>query len=97
MIRFEWDDGNIAHLAKHDVTPSEAEEVIHNEPFDIELQNEKDEERTLQVGETNTGRILMVVSTLRKRKIRVVTAFDAPKAMKAIYLKEKAKTYGTGS
>jgi hypothetical protein len=32
-IEFEWDDGNIRHLAVHGVTPSEFEQVASNEPL----------------------------------------------------------------
>jgi hypothetical protein len=33
---FDWDDANILHVAEHDVTPEEAEEVILRDPLDIE-------------------------------------------------------------
>jgi hypothetical protein len=29
-LGFDWDEANIAHIAKHDVKPHEAEEVITN-------------------------------------------------------------------
>lgn len=32
---FEWDDANIAHLAEHEVTPEESEQVILNRPVDL--------------------------------------------------------------
>jgi len=35
---FEWNHANRNHLASHGVTASEAEEVIRNNPVDIELQ-----------------------------------------------------------
>jgi uncharacterized DUF497 family protein len=62
MVRFDWDDENRTHIAAHNVSCGEAEEVINNEPFDLELQTVSDEERFVQLGETNARRILVVVS-----------------------------------
>jgi len=31
---FDWDEFNIAHIARHGVKPHEAEEVVTNEPID---------------------------------------------------------------
>ena len=95
MLLFDWDDENSAHIATHGVSCAEAEQVISNEPFDVELQTVKDEERFVQLGETNAGRIVVVVSTWRESLIRVITAFDAPKAMKDLYLIKKGNLYGT--
>ena len=94
MLQFEWDDENRAHIAAHGVSCAEAEQVIDNEPFDLEFQTLHGEERFVQLGETNAGRILVVVSTWRKALIRVITAFDAPKAMKRVYIVQKGNLYG---
>ncbi len=71
---FEWDEANTSHIARHDVKPHEAEEVISNEPVDLSKTLRNGEERAVQVGETNKGRILRVVTTLRSGNIRVITA-----------------------
>jgi uncharacterized DUF497 family protein len=92
---FDWDDENRTHIAVHQVSCSEAEQVIYNEPFDLEFQTESGEERFAQIGETNAGRILVIISTWRGTKIRVVTAFDASKAMKTMFIVEKGKLYGS--
>jgi uncharacterized protein len=95
MVLFDWDNENRAHIAAHKVSCAEAEQVINNEPFDLELQAVNGEERFLQLGETNAGRILLVVSTYRKSLVRVITAFDAPKPMKQLYILRKGNSYGT--
>ena len=95
MLLFDWGDENSTHIATHGVSCAEAEQVISNEPFDVELQTVKDEERFVQLGETNAGRIVVVVSTWRESLIRVITAFNAPKAMKDLYLIKKGNLYGT--
>jgi hypothetical protein len=37
-IEFDWDEGNIKHLAVHDVTPVEFEQVLSNEPMDLDYE-----------------------------------------------------------
>ncbi len=82
---FEWDEANREHIAEHDVTPEEAEQVVLNQPLDLEVQSRSGEERTLQLGETDAGRILLVVTTYRGNKLRVVTAFPANKKLRSLY------------
>lgn len=88
---FDWNDSNIHHVAKHGITPSEAEQVILNDPIDIEIQRRGEESRVAQVGATDQGRIIIVVSTLRNGLIRVVTAFPAKRRFRTIYAAEKGK------
>jgi uncharacterized DUF497 family protein len=95
MVQFDWDDENRAHIAAHNVSCAETEQVINNEPIDLEVQAVNGEERFLQLGETNAGRILVVVSTYRKALVRVITAFDAPKSAKQLYIVRKGDSYGT--
>ena len=70
---FNWDEFNIAHIARHGVEPREAEEVITNDPIDLSEGFRNGEERSEQIGETNNGRILRVLTTLRNGKIRVMS------------------------
>jgi uncharacterized DUF497 family protein len=42
MVLFDWDDENRNHIAAHDVSCAEAEQVINNEPFDLEFQTAND-------------------------------------------------------
>jgi uncharacterized DUF497 family protein len=95
MVLFDWDDENRTHIAAHNVSCAEAEQVINNEPFDLELQAVNGEERFVQLGETNAGRILVVVSTWRRTLVRVITAFDASKSIKQVYIVQKENLYGT--
>ena len=89
-IDFDWDSSNRDHVAEHGVSPEEAEQVISNEPFDREKQLRNDEERTVQLGVTDAGRILQVVTTWRGPFLRVVTAFPANRKMRMLY--ERLKT-----
>ena len=88
---FEWDRVNIDHIAEHDVTPDEAEEVILGDPLETGIDSEEgDEERWSYLGETNRGRILRVLITMRGERRRVVTAFEPEKRYKLLYLEMKA-------
>lgn len=96
-LTFEWDEANKKHVAKHKVTPEEAEQAIVRKPLDIELQRADeadDEERLLQLGETVNGRILQIVTTWRGGKVRVISAWDAPKQLRMYYLAEMRRRHG---
>jgi uncharacterized protein len=73
---FDWDEANIAHIARHGVTPQEVEEVLLNDPIDLKVNLRNGEERTEQIGETITGRILQVITTPRNGMIRPITALS---------------------
>jgi len=89
---FEWDSVNRRDVGRHNISPEEAEQVILNDPLDLEIQSVDGEERFVQVGETNGGRILVVVATWRNDLVRIVTGWDAPAAHKQEYLEDRIKT-----
>lgn len=76
-VEFDWDEQNQKHLKSHRVSPQEFEQVIANDPFDLEYQIESGEERYKSLGVTATGRVLIVVWTVREGKARAVTAYPA--------------------
>ena len=76
-LNFDWDDANIGHIAGHGITPEEAEEAILNRPVDLGSELRSGEERVAQIGETDAGRVLTVISTMAGEKFRVVTAWPA--------------------
>lgn len=89
---FDWDDANIGHIAEHDITPEEAEEVLLGDPLEMDCETgDNGEDRWTYAGETNRSKILQVVITLRGEKIRVVTAFEATRRDKLLYLATKAR------
>ncbi len=88
---FDWDDANILHLAEHDVMPEEAEEVLLGDPLDAGFDVVNGEERWSYLGETDEGRILRVLITMRGERIRVLTAFDASRYLKHFYIEKKAR------
>jgi len=54
-IRFEWDDHNINHLLRHNVTCDEAESVFEQQRYE-ETQTVTGEERVWALGVTRSGR-----------------------------------------
>jgi uncharacterized protein len=88
-FQFDWDERNIGHLVRHDLEPEEAEQVIQNRPVDLRSELRNGEERVVQVGETDAGNILIVVSTMRDRKVRVVTAWPARERLRRDFQTQK--------
>ena len=84
-IAFDWDGQNRNHLRSHRVSPRESEQIIQNDPLDLEYQTERGEERFKSLGVTNEGRPLIVVWTIREGKIRAVTAYPAGKSYEKLY------------
>jgi len=80
-IEFDWDEANIAHLARHTVTPEEAEQVMLSDPVDLGMEIVEGEKRSLNLGSTQPGRVLLVATTWREDCVRVVTAFDPIKRL----------------
>ena len=91
---FDWDDSNRQHLARHQVKPAEAEEVIRSEPVELEVEEHDDGDRPHYVGETATGRVLVVIITWRGDAVRIISGWDAPRAIKQQYLTYRANEYG---
>ena len=88
---FDWDDANILHLAEHDVTPEEAEEVILSDPMEMGYdKSDLGEDRWSYLGETDQKRVLQVVITTRGERTRVITAFEPIRRFESLYQRWKA-------
>ena len=87
---FEWDEGNIdKSYKKHGITPNEAEEVFLDE--DIlsleDIKHSKQEERFEAIGKIIKGSILILAFTIRRDKIRIISARTANKKERRRYEK----------
>ena len=89
VVEFEWDEGNIGKNKKHNVEDKEAEEVFLDERKKIfkDRLHSGGEERFRVIGKTKKGRLLFVVFTKRKNKIRIISARNINK--KEVYLYEE--------
>lgn len=83
-MEFDWNAANVEHIARHG-TPQEAEEAIRIEPLDADVQQHDGEARVLCFGRTKSGRLLTVLYTERRGKIRVVTAYEMTKREQKSY------------
>ena len=88
-MEFDWDDENRRHIARHDITPEEAEDAVLIEPLEAAVQYGETEDRILCFGRTKAGRLLTVLYTQRRGKLRVVTAYDMTKAQQRLYFEGK--------
>lgn len=89
-LAFDWDKGNVdKSFNKHNVTSKEAEETFSNKPLKIfeDLSHSEKEQRFMAFGVTNLSRKLTVVFTLRKQKIRVISARDQNIKERRVYEK----------
>jgi uncharacterized DUF497 family protein len=84
-LRFDWDRFNAEHMARHGITPAEAEEVLRQEPLTLRQSEVGRERRWVKIGETAAGRVLVVIHTSRMNMIRVVTAYPANRSQRATY------------
>ena len=83
-LEFDWDDANVKHLARHQVLPREAEYVVLREAIDLGTEIVDGEERYASLRATAKGRVL-VVTTWRNDRIRVVTAFEPNRKLVQLY------------
>ena len=87
--KFDWDEWNInKNWEKHRVTYLECEQVFFNEPFIVKRDESHSlyEPRYYALGKTNQGRALFIVFTIRKGKIRVISARDMNQQERSYYL-----------
>ena len=85
---FQWDAGNSAKIwERHGVTPTECEELFFNRPLVVgeDERHSEQEERLYALGQTDAGRRLFVVFTLRARRIRVISARDMSRKERKVY------------
>ena len=86
LLQFEWDEGNSAKSwARHGVRPSECEEVFWQQPLAEDLSPSQSEPRFLALGKTFAGRRLLVVFTVRLRRLRVISARDMSRKERSAY------------
>ncbi|KUG22266.1 hypothetical protein ASZ90_007998 [hydrocarbon metagenome] len=85
---FEWNDGNIdKNWIKHGVSPSECEQMFFNQPLVVaeDSVHSEAEERLFALGRTDDERLLFAVFTVRKDKIRIISARDMSSKERKVY------------
>lgn len=90
ITEFEWDKGNAGkNWEKHRVSDEECEEVFFDSYKKVlkDALHSADEERYILIGQTKSNRLLFIAFTLRKNKVRIVSARDLNKKEKYLYEK----------
>jgi len=85
---FEWDSANAEkNWQSHAVSPTEAEQVFFNEPVLAvdDTRHSQEEQRYYLLGQTDQGRMLFIVFTVRAKHIRVISARDMSRKERKIY------------
>jgi uncharacterized DUF497 family protein len=88
IFNFEWDDQKAAsNLQKHGVPFDEAVSVFGDSlalTFS-DTEHSEDEERSRTYGISNKGRLLVVIHTERRNRVRIISARKATRYEKSIY------------
>jgi len=83
---FVWDDENVAHIGRHQVSPDEVEEALTGNPVILR----GPDGRYLAYGRTATGRVLFAVYVQRPGgRIRILTAREMTEKEKRFYRKKR--------
>jgi hypothetical protein len=94
---FEWDAGNSdKNWLRHDVRQAEAEQTLLNTPLVVgfTIKQAAAEPRYIALGQTDSGRLLTVVFTVRGAKVRVISARAMSRKEREIYGQEEAHAEG---
>lgn len=87
-LEFEWDENKAtANYQKHGISFDEAKTVF-NDPFSITIadpEHSLDEDRYIDIGLSARGRILVIVYTERKSKIRIISCRQATAREQSTY------------
>jgi uncharacterized protein len=85
---FDWDAANAEkNWSTHQVSLVEAEQVFFNKPLLVadDVRHSRQEQRYYVLGQTDEGRLLFIAFTIRRTKIRVISARDMSRKEESIY------------
>jgi hypothetical protein len=91
---FEWDEGNMdKNWLKHRVTYKETEEIFFETPilFFDDKTHSNQEQRFIAFGTTKNKRLLFVVFTIRKHRIRIISARSQDRDERSFYEQQTNK------
>src|SRR3989338_8581216 len=88
VAEFELDQGNVdKSYQRHGITPNEAEEVFADaDVLTLEdIKHSKQEKRFVAIGKITKGEVLFLAFTVRKDRIRIISARKASKKERRQY------------
>jgi len=88
-MEFDWDQANFDHIANHRVNANEVEQIFSDSNrLEAKAYSVRGEQRFAILGQTESGRILTVIYTIRNGKIRAITAYRATRKEQRRYQEE---------
>lgn len=87
-VEFDWDEWNITkNLKKHRVVPDEMEQIFTDPQKRIfrDIFHSRKEDRYIVIGTTDKHRVLYAVFTLRKNRVRIISARDLNRKERNLY------------
>ena len=94
IVGFEWDGGNkTKNWLKHKILWQECEDIFFNKPLLIypDIEHSDKEERYHALGHANNGKFLFISFTIRRDRIRVISAREMNRKERKIYHEQKEK------
>jgi uncharacterized DUF497 family protein len=85
---FDWDEGNVEkNWISHKVTAAECEQIFFNLPLVVadDVKHSQKENRFYALGQTDAGRLLFLVFTIRRKLIRVISAREMKRKERKVY------------
>ena len=91
----EWDAANWRKSEiKHGIAASEAEEALLGDPLcRVDVLHSEGEQRYVALGSTGEGRRLFVAFTIRRNRVRVISARPMSRKERQIYEAAKATAH----
>lgn len=94
---FEWDAGNATkNWSGHEVSQPECEQLFFNTPLVLasDPAHSGAEDRFFALGQTDAGRLLLMVFTLRGTLVRVISARPMSRRERQVYSDAQAEEGG---
>jgi uncharacterized protein len=96
VTEFDWDGGNAEkNWLRHRVSQAASEQVFFNRPLVVAEDDlhSGTEPRHLALGQTDAGRLLFVVYTLRGDKVRIISVRDMTRRERREYEHARAQEF----
>jgi uncharacterized protein len=93
---FDWDAGNAdKNWHRHRVSQAESEQIFFNRPLVVAADepHSQGENRNYAFGQTDAGRLLFIVYTVRGDRVRVISARDMIRRERQEYERARAKEF----
>lgn len=90
LVGFEWDEGNLdKSYRKHGITQREAEELFIDPDVVLldDIRHSQKEKRFTAIGKATSRKVLFAVFTIRKDRVRIISARSANKKERRKYEK----------